>query len=108
MVSIVTCHVICYIIGMIKSFANWETEELFSDGVSKAIPPDVLGRARRKLFALDAACVVEDLRNPPGNGLLQLKGNRAGQYAISVNDKWRICFTFENGDAREVEICDYH
>ena len=98
----------CYNSGMIKSFANTETEELFSDGVSKALPPDVLRRARRKLFAIDAACTVEDLRNPPGNRLHQLKGDRSGQYAISVNDQWRICFTFENGDACDVEICDYH
>ena len=93
---------------MIKSFANSETEEVFSDGVSRALPPDVIGRARRKLFAIDAACVIGDLRTPPGNRLHKLAGDRAGQYSISVNDQWRICFEFRGGDAYAVELCDYH
>jgi len=93
---------------MIKSFANPESEELFSSGKSSSLPPDILKRARRKLYAIDAACSVDDLRSPPGNKLHQLKGNRQGQYAISVNDQWRICFAFEGGDAYDVEVCDYH
>ena len=104
----VTRHVMCYSLAMIKTFANNETESVFSDGRAKTLPPDLLGRARRKLYAIDAAKTLEDLRMPPGNRLHQLKGNRAGQHSISVNDQWRICFTFSEGDAFDVELCDYH
>ena len=97
-----------YNTAMIKTFANSETESVFSDGKAKGLPPDLLGRARRKLYAIDAARTVEDLRMPPGNRLHQLKGDRAGQYSLSVNDKWRICFSFSDGDAYDVELCDYH
>lgn len=107
-VIIVMCHVIRYNITMIKTFANDETESVFADGSAKSLPPDVLKRARRKLFAIDAAKRIEDLRMPPGNRLHQLKGNRAGQYSLSVNDQWRICFSFNDGDAFGVELCDYH
>ncbi|MBO4352699.1 MAG: type II toxin-antitoxin system RelE/ParE family toxin [Eggerthellaceae bacterium] len=93
---------------MIKSFANNETERVFSDGKAKTLPPELVGRARRKLFAIDAAQRVDDLRMPPGNRLHQLKGDRSGQYSISVNDQWRICFSFSEGDAFDVELCDYH
>ena len=93
---------------MIKTFANSETESVFSDGRARSLPPEVLRRARRKLFAIDAAQCLEDLRMPPGNRLHQLKGDREGQYSISVNDQWRICFLFKEGDAYDVEICDYH
>lgn len=93
---------------MIETFATDDTESVFSDGMSKSLPPDVLKRARRKLFAIDAASNIEDLRTPPGNRLHALKGDRAGQHAISVNDQWRICFVFDKGDAYDVELCDYH
>ena len=93
---------------MIKTFANSETEGVFSDEKSKTLPPDILKRARRKLFAIDAAAVLEDLRTPPGNRLHLLQGNRFGQHSILVNDQWRICFRFEDGDAFDVELCDYH
>lgn len=93
---------------MIKTFADKHTEQVFADGQSKALPPDVLARARRKLFAVDSAAVVLDLRMPPGNRLHALKGDREGQWALSVNDQWRICFRFEGGHAYDVEICDYH
>ncbi len=62
----------------------------------------------RKLVALDAAEELEDLRVPPGNRLERLKGRRSGQYSIRVNDQWRICFTWKDGDATDVEIVDYH
>lgn len=62
----------------------------------------------RKLTMIDAAPTVESLRVPPGNRLHQLKGNRKGQHSIAVNDQWRICFRFLDGDAHEVEFCDYH
>ena len=97
-----------YYTFMIKTFANNETESVFSDGKAKSLPPDLLGRARRKLYAIDAAQTVEDLRMPPGNRLHQLKGDRTGQYSVSVNDQWRICFSFSDGDAYDVELCDYH
>ena len=97
-----------YTFNMIKTFANSETEAVFSDGKAKSLPPELLSRARRELFAVDAAQRVEDLRMPPGNRLHLLKGDRAGQYSISVNDQWRICFTFSEGCAFDVELCDYH
>ncbi len=108
MLNIVTRHVTCYNMYMITSFANNETEALFSGMGVKSIPPDLVKRARRKLFAIDAARVLEDLRMPPGNRLHKLAGDREGQYSISVNDQWRICFVFEDGNAHDVELCDYH
>lgn len=72
------------------------------------MPPDVAARAVRKLEQVNAATGVEDLAVPPGNRLHPLEGDRHGQYSISVNDQWRICFRFEDGDAYEVEFCDYH
>ena len=93
---------------MIKTFADRRTKELYESGRAKRFPPDVAKRDGRKLEYVDLASKLEDLRSPPGNRLHALEGNRKGQYAISVNDQWRICFKFENGDAYEVEICDYH
>jgi proteic killer suppression protein len=69
---------------------------------------DVQRQALRKLLILDAAERVEDLRVPPGNRLERLKGNRGGQYSIRINDQWRICFRWSNGQASDVEIVDYH
>ncbi|HEY0997313.1 MAG TPA: type II toxin-antitoxin system RelE/ParE family toxin [Gemmatimonadaceae bacterium] len=93
---------------MIKTFADRQTEKLFRTGKAKKVPADVARRALRKLEAVDAALQVSDLKVPPGNRLHALKGNRAGQHAIAVNDQWRICFRFEGGDAYDVEFCDYH
>lgn len=93
---------------MIKTFADKETEMLFAEGKSKRLPRDILNRAVRKLDMIDNAYAVEDLRVPPGNRLHLLQGDRFGQYAISINDQWRICFTFKGEDAYDVEICDYH
>ncbi len=62
----------------------------------------------RKLVSLDAADTLPDLRIPPGNRLEKLKGHRAGQYSIRINDQWRICFDWKDGDAHDVEIVDYH
>jgi proteic killer suppression protein len=97
-----------YIFGVIKSFADRRTEELFRTGEAKRIAADVARRALRKLEAVHAAAALSDLRVPPGNRLHALKGDRAGQHAIAVNDQWRICFRFEGGDAYDVEFCDYH
>jgi proteic killer suppression protein len=72
------------------------------------VPTDVQDRALRKLRQLDAAMTIDDLRNPPGNQLEALKGDRAGQMSIRINAQWRICFRWVDGDARDVEIADYH
>jgi proteic killer suppression protein len=72
------------------------------------VPTDVGERARRKLFAIDAAVSLEDLRVPPGNNLEALKGTRQGQYSIRVNVQWRICFVWRDGNAHDVEFCNYH
>lgn len=97
-----------YTKNVIKSFADKDTERLFTTGESKKIPPDVVKRALRKLDMLEAAFKVDDMRMPPGNRLHALSGNRIGQWAISVNDQWRICFRFEGENAYDVELCDYH
>jgi toxin HigB-1 len=91
---------------MIKSFTDKRTQELYSKGTSKKFPADVASRAARKLEYVNLAEQLEDLKVPPGNRLHPLSGNRQGQYAISINDQWRICFRFEDGDAYEVEVCD--
>ncbi len=93
---------------MIKGFADKETRKLFEGGKSKAVPPDVRERAESKLVILDAAKDLEDLRVPPGNRLEALKGDRAGQHSIRINKQYRVCFVWEEGDARDVEITDYH
>ena len=72
------------------------------------MPPDVAARARRKLDQINAAIRIEDLKVPPGNRLHSLEGDRRGQHSISVNDQWRVCFRFDDGDAYDVEFCDYH
>jgi proteic killer suppression protein len=93
---------------MIKSFADRRTLDLYETGSARKFPSDVAARAARKLEYVDLATGLDDLKVPPGNRLHTLKGDREGQYAISINDQWRICFRFENGDAYDVEVCDYH
>ena len=93
---------------MIKSFVDRRTQELYVRGRSRRFPPDVAGRAARKLEYVDLATGLEDLRVPPGNRLHALEGDRSGQHSISINDQWRICFRFVDGDAYDVEVCDYH
>lgn len=93
---------------MIKSFADKRTETLFTDGAARRVPSDVAARAVRKLDMIDSAVSVDDLRVPPGNRLHALKGSRVGQYAVAVNDRWRLCFRFEGEHAYDVEFCDYH
>lgn len=93
---------------MIKSFADRRTQELYLTGTARRFPPDVAARAARKLEYVDLATRLEDLKVPPGNRLHALKGDRTGQHAIRVNDQWRICFRFVDGDAHDVEVCDYH
>ncbi|MCH8989113.1 MAG: type II toxin-antitoxin system RelE/ParE family toxin [Chloroflexi bacterium] len=93
---------------MIRSFRDQEAERVFRRERSRRLPPDVQRSVLRKLVILDAADSLEDLRSPPGNRLEQLSGTRAGQYSIRVNDQWRICFRWEDGDVYDVEITDYH
>jgi proteic killer suppression protein len=93
---------------MIRTFADIETERFYATGKSKRFPPDVLKRTVKRLTQLDAAMVINDLRMPPSNRLEAPGGNRAGQWSIRINDQWRICFRFENGEACDVEIVDYH
>ena len=103
-----TRHVTHYNRPVIKSFADRRTQELYASGKSKRIPADVAKRAARKLEYVDLATSLDDLRVPPGNRLHALTGDRKGQHSISVNDQWRICFRFVDGDAYDVEFCDYH
>ena len=93
---------------MIESFANIETQSLFVKGKSRRLPPDILRRAMMRLTQLDAATDVDDLRQPPSNRLESLAGDRLGQWSIRINDRWRVCFRFEHGNAQDVEIIDYH
>ena len=93
---------------MIRSFADKETERVWNEERSRKLPPDIQATALRKLQMLDAAEQLEDLRNPPGNRLEQLKGERKEQWSIRINSQWRICFTWRNAHAGDVEICDYH
>ncbi len=93
---------------MIRSFRNKETERLWQGERSRKFPRDIQDRALRKLRQLDAAATINDLRNPPGNHLEALKGNRAGQMSIRINNQWRICFRWIDGDAADIEIADYH
>jgi toxin HigB-1 len=93
---------------MIKSFRDAETEKVFNRRFSKRLPNDIQTAALRKLRMLAAAHDVVDLRSPPGNRLERLSGERAGQHSIRINDQWRVCFVWRDGDAHEVEICDYH
>ena len=93
---------------MIKTFADRHTQQLFVTGKSHRLPSDILRRARRKLEYVDLVTRLEDLRVPRGNRLHALRRDRKGQFAISINDQWRICFRFIDGDAYDVEITDYH
>jgi len=93
---------------MIISFGCKETERIWRGATSRTFPADIQDRALRKLRQLDASRTLDDLRNPPGNRLEALRGARAGQMSIRINDQWRICFRWRDGDAGEVEIVDYH
>lgn len=93
---------------MIQSFADRETELIWSGRRSRAFPPDIQATALRKLRLLNQARVLQDLRIPPGNRLEALKGDRTGQYSIRINNQWRICFIWQEGGPSHVEIVDYH
>ena len=93
---------------MITSFKCKETRQIWEGEESRKLPRDMQERALVKLRQLDAATSLEDLALPPSNRLKALKGERKGQMSIRINDQWRICFKWKDGEAREVEIVDYH
>lgn len=93
---------------MIKQFATQETADLFFGRSSRRIPTDAQRRALTKLLSIHAAGSMNELQRIPGNRLEKLKGDRKGQYSIRINDQYRICFSWRDGDAYEVEIVDYH
>ena len=93
---------------MIKSLKCKETKGIWEGLTSRRLPSDVQERAFRKLRQLDAAITLDDLREPPSNHLEALKGNRKGQMSIRINKQWRVCFIWQDGEAAEVEIIDYH
>jgi toxin HigB-1 len=93
---------------MIQSFADQETALIWSGRRSRRLPFDMQAAALRKLRLLNQARALGDLRVPPGNRLEALKGERAGQYSIRVNDQWRICFAWREGGPADVQIVDYH
>jgi len=93
---------------MIKSFKSKEAEKIFNREYSLKLPSSIQRTALRKLWMVAAAQTINDLRVPPANHLEQLKGNRQGQHSIRINEQWRICFAWRQGDAYEVEIIDYH
>lgn len=93
---------------MIKSFACKETKNIWAGYVSSKLPHDMQASALRKLRQLDAAGCLSDLKNPPGNNLETLRGDRKGQMSIRINQQWRICFLWTSDGAHNVEIVDYH
>lgn len=93
---------------MIRTFKGKEAELIWNGEPSRKLPADIQDRAFRKLRQLDAARALEDLRNPPGNRLEALRGSRKGHLSIRINDRWRICFSWQEHDAYDVEFVDYH
>jgi len=92
---------------MIRSFADEETRQLYLKGRSRKFG-SIAKAATRKIQAVDFAVTPEDLKNPPGNHLEKLHGDREGHYSIRVNDQYRVCFRWEGRDAWDVELVDYH
>jgi proteic killer suppression protein len=93
---------------VIRSFRSQETEKVWRGERSRRLPADIQQVARRKLRMVNNAQTLQDLRIPPNNRLEALHGDRAGQHSIRINDQWRLCFRWREGDAHDVEIVDYH
>lgn len=93
---------------MVKSFRNKDTERIWNREPSKRLSAEIQRIALRKLLAVDGAEALQDLRVPPGNHLEKLSGSRHGQMSIRINNQWRICFVWKDGNALDVEIVDYH
>ena len=96
------------LVSMIRSARDAGAERVFRRQTSRRLPAKLQRVALRKLVMLDAAETLHDLRVPPGNRLERLSGDRHGQHSIRINERWRICFTWRDGDAHDVEIVDYH
>lgn len=101
-------NAIRYTLHMILNFESKETELIWKGYLSRKLPTDIQQIARRKLRMLNSARLLNDLRIPPNNRLEALKGKRKGQHSIRINDQWRICFIWDNGVVKNVEIVDYH
>jgi len=93
---------------VIRSFECKETQKIFARRRSRKLPQDIQQVALRKLRMLNRAVTLNDLRIPPANRLEKLRGERAGQYSIRINERWRICFEWRKGNAYNVKIVDYH
>ncbi len=93
---------------MIKTFGDKETAHVYERRRSRALPPDIQQTALRKLRMINNVVSLNDLRVPPANRLDKLSGDRAEQWSIRINDQWRVCFVWQDGDAYDVEIVDYH
>jgi proteic killer suppression protein len=93
---------------VIASFRDTDTKRLWQSGKSRRLPADLHRRAFRKLAILNAAIALDNLRVPPGNHLEALHGDRSGQHSIRINDQYRVCFVWRDGNALDVEIVDYH
>lgn len=94
--------------SVIRSLKGRIAEAVAAGRRPRGFPPDLVGRAENKLAMIDAAARLDDLRSPPGNRLEALKSDRKGAWSIRINDQWRVCFVWEAGGARDVEIVDYH
>lgn len=95
-------------LNVIRTFKDKETQKIFDRQRSRKLPSNIQQVALRKLRMLNRAETIQDLRVPPANRLERLKGDREGQYSIRVNDRWRVCFDWKDGDALNVELVDYH
>ena len=93
---------------MIRGFASRETQLIWEGKRSRRLPGDIQDPALRKLRVLNRVARLDQLRAPPGNRLEALQGDRAGQHSIRINDQWRICFRWRDGNPHDVEVCDYH
>jgi proteic killer suppression protein len=93
---------------MIRSFRNLAAEAAWQRRFVKGVPNDIIKTANRKLMQIHNARTLDDLRAPPGNRLEALTGDRHGQHSVRINDQWRVCFRWHDGDAHDVEIVDYH
>ncbi|MDH5718821.1 MAG: type II toxin-antitoxin system RelE/ParE family toxin [Spirochaetia bacterium] len=93
---------------MISSWKDEEAKKVFLGIYSKRLPHEIQRNARKKLIMIDSSVDINDLRIPPSNRLHKLTGDRKEQYSVSINNQWRICFNWENNNAFNLEICDYH
>lgn len=93
---------------MIAGFRDAETERLWRTGSSRRLPAKLSRQALKRLYILNAALALENLTRPPGNRLEKLHGDREGQHSIRINDQYRICFVWHDGNAHDVEVVDYH